>query len=542
MPRARLSPARLTLLLSAVLTAAIYLPRLAAPLMWDDQPYLVLTSAYDRPIPARLYFSPAYFPLTGELTWRPLSTAAFAAAVAAVGKDPFALRLLVLTLHALVAVLLAALALSFGLGEEAALTAAALFVVHPVHLETLMTVTFAKELLAALGVLGLLVAHRARRPFLGAAVLLAAALAKESGAVGLPLALAHDFLVGGKKELKARARDHALYALALAAHLLPRFGPLKGPGGEANLSALLPASWRLGFAARGFATSLGLFVVPAGLRIEWFALPESAGRAALWILAALAALAAFAVGISRARRREPALAFFLLWPLPFQFLVSNFFPTGVLSTRLLAERWLYLPGLGLAAAAGLALKRRPNAARALIVFWAALGLWRAADWSSEVRLWRSLVAVYPWSAKAVEGLGEALYRAKDYAAAESAFVAGKNLRDSRSDLVLASYAAIAPPGTIGWDSAPLERWLGLCRLKRGDAARAREDFERALALRPGDGFTVRVLAYLAAERGDWTDAKRRVDEGLALSPDDAFLRRLAPCVAARKLSFRANFD
>ncbi len=534
---------RATAALALLLAAAAYIPRLDAPLMWDDRPFLVNVAAFDRAISPATYVSPAYFGLTGELTWRPLATLSYALGVRAFGRRPLPLRLAMFALHLLNCVLLALLVAAAGLGADVGLAAGALFLVHAAHVETLMCVTFNKEILATLGIFMMLLAHQRRRPGLAAAGLALAVLPKETGILGLALAPLHDFLTAGLSGLKSRWKDHALYAAVAGIYLSLRFGPLKGPGGEANLSAALPWTERLYHAAHGFAASVRVLFFPWRLRIDYFALPASSPlEAGLWPAAAAAILVLAFVLVRRSREKEPALAFFLLWPLPSLFLTSNAFPTAVLSLRLLAERWLYLPAAGLTAAVAYALRRRPRALNALVIFWGALCLIRVQDWTSETRLWRSLVDVYPWSAKANEGLGEALFRADRVPEAEAALRKGFALRKSHEDLVLAHYVPLAPPGTIGWDSAPLERELGLCRLRRGDDREAAAFMEKAAELQPQDVFSRRVLAYLSARRGDFGSARAWLDQGLKLDGADAFLLRLKPDVDRRRLTFRARFD
>ncbi len=534
---------RATLALALLLASAAYLPRLGAPLMWDDRPFLIDVAAFDRAIPPAAYFSPAYFGLSGELTWRPLATLSYALGVRAFGRRPPPLRLVLFALHLLNCALLALLVAAVGLGADVGLAAGALFLVHAVHVETLMCVTFNEEILATLGILAMLLAHQRRRPGLAAAGLAFAVLAKETGMIGLALAPLHDFLAAGFRGLKSRWKDHALYAAVSGIYLSLRFGPLKGPGGEANLSAALPWTERLSDAAHGFAASVRVLLCPWRLRIEYFALPASSPiEAGLWLAAAAAILALVFALVRRSREKEPALAFFLLWPLPGLFLTSNVFPTAVLSLRLMAERWLYLPCAGVAAAAAYALRRRPLALSALVIVWGTLCLIRVRDWSSETRLWRSLVDVYPWSAKAHEGLGEALFRAGRVPEAETSFRKGLALRENREDPVLAHYVPLAPPGTIGWDSAPLQRELGLCRLRLGDGRGAAGFLTKAAALQPGDVFSRRALAYIFARRGDFVSARMWLEQGLKLDGTDAFLLRLKPDVDRRRLTFRARFD
>ena len=534
---------RRTVLLALAIAALVYLPRLGAPLMWDDRPYLINVSDFDRPISLRRYVSSDYFKFTGELTWRPMATFSYAAAIRAFGRNPLILRLTMFSVHALNCVLLALLIATTGLGLETAVAAACFFLIQPVHIETLMTVTFNKEILSTLGILLMLLAHRKRLPILAAAGLAFAALTKESGMLGLVLTPLSDYFDGGVQEIRRRGKNHALYAVVGLVYLSIRFGPMKGPGGEANLSAALPWTERLYHAAHGFVWSIMTVFAPVNLRIDYFALPApSPLEYASWLTAAAGLLALFLFLAARFRRKEPLLAFFLLWPLPVLFLTSNILPTAVLSLRLMAERWLYLPAIGVVTAVAWFLRGRPARLRLLLVFWGLLGLIRIQDWTDESRLWRSLVRIYPGSAKTVEGEGEALFRAGRTEEAKAAFEKGLSLRENREDRVLAHYVPLAPPGTIGWDSAPLQRWLGLCALRLGDERKAADYFRKSAELQPSDVFTDRVLAYLAARGGDFKGARSWLDLGLAKSPTDNFLLRLKPDVEKKSLSFEARFD
>jgi protein O-mannosyl-transferase len=538
-----LKSSRAAAALALLLAAFIYLPRLGAPLMWDDRPFIINVPAFERPLPLATYFSPKYFPLTGELTWRPLSTLSYALSVRVFGPRPLPMRLTMFALHLLNCALLALLAASAGLGANVGLAAGALFLIHPANIETLMCVTFNKEILATLGILLMLLAHQRRRPWLAAAAFTFAVLPKETGILGIFFALAYDALTGGQRELERRWREHASYGVVAAVYLYLRFGPLRGPGGEANLSALLPWSERLYYAARGFASSVRVLFIPLRLRIEYFALPStSAIDNVFWLSLSAAILALVFFLVRLTRKKEPALAFFLLWPLPVLFLTSNFLPMAVLSLRLMAERWLYLPAAGFSVAVAYALRKRPRALYILLFFWGALGLVRIQDWRSESKLWQSLVDIYPWSAKANEGLGEALFRAGHVPEAEAAYRKGLALRESHEDLVLAHYVPSAPPGTISWESAPLYRELALCRLHLDDDRGAENYFMKAAALQPGDVFSRRALAYLFARSGDFASARAWLEQGLAVDARDGFLLRLKPDVENRRVTFRAKFD
>ena len=213
----------------------------------------------------------------------------------------------------------------------------------------------------------------------------------------------------------------------------------------------------------------------------------------------------------------------------------------VFNTRLFAERWLYLPLLGGAAVLGTAFARRPKLGAAVLIFWAACGAARAGDWSSETRLWTSLLDVYPWCAKAEEGLGEARFRQKDYPGALEAFRRALFLREHREDLVLAAYAPLSQGNYVRWESPTLFRWLGHTEAALGDLPAADDDFSRAQALDPADGFTYRIMSYSWARAGDFSKAKKWLTLGLQAHPDDPFLLRLKADAGRRRLTFRAEF-
>lgn len=522
-------------LLAAGLCAAVYLPRLGAPLIWDDRGVIAENQGLDRPIAPWAYFTQEYFKFSGERSWRPLATLSYHAGVLAFGRSPRALRAFGLLLHGLVAWLLAACMAALGLAA-AAPWGAALFLIHAVHTETLLCVAFNEELLCALGLSAMLLAHRRGRTHWALAAFACAMLAKETGALGLPLMLLHDAAFDGSS--RGSWRSHALYAAAAAGYLYMRFVALPGPAGAAFA---LPAWERLYYAAAGLGTSARLFAVPIGLRIEHFAVPPVSALERLTSALGLLAAAAWTWLLRRAWRRERALAFLLAWPIPFWLLTSSFFPLSLLNMRWAAERWLYIPSFGIAAALGVFFSRRPRWGAALLALWAGCGWARALDWRSEVSLWESLARAYPWSAKAAEGIGEACFREGRYPEALSSFKRAAALRRTRQDKVLARYAGLSDGAFVRWESPSLERWLGRTWAAQGDLAQAAGAFNEAVRLDPGDPYPYRIMAYRLAENGDFGAARRWLERGLLAVPGDGFLSRLQPDIRRRRLRLRLSF-
>ena len=538
-------PPRL-LLLAALLAAAVYLPRLCAPLVWDDLIVIVQNPKLLAPVPWRAYVSSAYFQFSGNDTWRPLGTLTTRAVARVAGASPGGNRLPWVLLHLATGLLLAALAASIGLAPETAAWAGALFLLHPAHVETLMCASFNEDVLVGAALCAMLLAHRNRRRGLAAAFYACAMLSKESGVLGLPLVMLMDLLAPAEPQRpRPGARRYAFYVVAAAAYLYLRFGPLAGPQAEHGLAAGIGWGDRIPFAAKAWLTDLRIFALPLRPQLEYFALPATSRlEAAACLAAASAALACFCLAAWRLRApgasRSRQALFFLLWPLPFLALTSPLVPANILNLRLTAERYLYLPCLGAAAALAWALRRRPAVLTAVLLAWAGLAASRAADWSQEAKLWSSLASIYPWSAKAQEGLGEAFLRESRYPEAAAAFRAALDLRAQRRDLVLAHYVPLTRE--LSWESPGAHRGLALADLRLGRLDEAEAEFRRAADVAPtAEAFSLRALAYLQAARGRFAQARRTAEEGLAREPGDEMLEKIKKDAEKGRLSFRANF-
>lgn len=259
----------------------------------------------------------------------------------------------------------------FGLALEllptaGAWIAAALFAVHPVHVEAVGNVVGQAELTTALVVcLGVWLYLRVRRrPELTArdsvallVLLTIAALCKENGVILLPLlAAAEVTVVQDPRPIGTRARAllpaYLLLVLGALLLLLARRAALGTTVGEYPTLVL----GDLGFRDRCL-TMLGivpewvrLFLWPAHLRADYgpaefvatgrFAGPQALGLA-LVLLTVTTALVTC--------RRRPGLAFGLGWVVLSLLPVSNILvATGIL----LAERTLLLPSIGVMLAAG----------------------------------------------------------------------------------------------------------------------------------------------------------------------------------------------
>ena len=396
MSLARLLPVLLVALAAVVAMA----PALGGRFIYDDQYYLI-----DNPA-VRGESSPWTTPLGSpqQALWRPLTVATFAwqwQGPEAAGP----LRVVNVALHALTAVLLLLLARRLGLPGEAAVLAALLFAVHPVHAEAVAWVSGRAELLAAALVTGSWLAWL--RPGRGAAIACAALfgaalLSKENALVAPLLFAAGDVLI--LRRPVARGRLAVLAGVAAAAWIarlaiLPQALPAGAPFGD------VPLGGRLAVAANILGEALRRCVLPGGPRV-FHPKDEFLGlQAAPWlVLAAAAAVVALCW-----RRQRAAAGALLLVPLAL-LTVLNLVPIGAT----FADRFLYLPSAFACLAAGAllaALARREQArgaGRGLSVLLAgaalALALPACRDatrvFSSDLSLWAHEAAVAPGVAHA----------------------------------------------------------------------------------------------------------------------------------------------
>ena len=369
--------------------------------------------------------------------YRPLTTASYLLnyAVFGNGTHPAGYHWVNLALHDVNVSLVYLLGLLVLGAPAPALALAALWGVHPLLAESVTNVVGRADLLAAFGVLaGLLCyiksgAALGRRKLLWLAAMVAAqavGIFSKENAVVLPgIIFLYDLTWRERAASRERALAYAALVPPLAAffylrvrfpmHILARFGdnPLMSAGfWTARLTAL-----------KVIGKYLWLFVWPAHLSADYSynAVPLFGWQPADWedaqaLIAVAVCLGAAVLAVRWHRARKPLfffLAFFFVALAPTSNLV-------VLIGSIMAERFVYLPSIGLAGcvvAAVCALGLNASRQR-LRTAWIALGILcltfaartyaRNSDWLDDLSLWTSGVDVCPASAKAHYNLGHAL--------------------------------------------------------------------------------------------------------------------------------------
>ena len=350
----------------------------------------------------RLWTHTYWPPSMGAALYRPLTTSAFTLEWWAGQGLPWVFHATNIGLYVLACLLVYDLA-SRLLTPRAAWLAAALFAVHPVHVEAVANVVGQSELWAACGVVAAVALYiRWRRaavgamlglapsdaprsdppsrhhvpieswntsavgsPWRGALVIglvLAACLAKEHAVVAPGLLLAAELLVvNDPRPWAVRIRALRPYALALVAGVLGYVvvrahvvGAFTGDRPNVVFEHLAPAARR--WTMLGVSSEwVRLLVWPSRLAIEYapreITLYDHFTVALFPPAALLVAVGALTV---LSVRRWPAGAFALIWMAVTMLLISNLLlPTGVI----LAERTLFLPSVGIVLLVGAAVDR-----------------------------------------------------------------------------------------------------------------------------------------------------------------------------------------
>ncbi len=474
--------------------------------------------------------------------YRPLFGAAYSLVARVFGVRPEAFHSASVLLHLGVSLLLALSArrlfqdpgkdaTTISYAANAALGAGLLFAVHPAHAEAVAWVGGQADVLAALFVLLATLSYLAqiRNPkstihnALGPLAYLLACLSKETG-TALILVLAAVEISGWRKEgspgtaLRRSLARLAPYAAVLAVYLALRVHALGGLAPRHyGVTTSLGAS--LAFSGALLVRYLGFLLVPFPPRVlATLPAPPLLSPLALAGLAmgGLAILGmAIAAWSGRARREIVLpLAFLLAFLLPA--LASN-----SIGGANFAERYLYLPSVGLAWLAGLAWSRivqflpsqavrRGVTATVLI----GLGAAGAAAWDrsnlyrDDFALFQEVVRTNPRNEIARNNLGMALYGQGRLDEAE---------REYRESLRLR-------PGSL----APMSN-LAILRERRGDQAGAEKLFQDVQRLSPTHAVSAVHLARFRLQEGDRTGAARILDSFFATGGEsyDALLERAA---------------
>jgi hypothetical protein len=519
----------------ASLSAAASFPVVLNDMIQDDIPVIVRNPAVHQLSGLLAHFQQPYWPKPfSPYLYRPLSSVLFTLEWVIGHGRPWFFHGVSVLLYA--AVCLAVLALCRRvLPPNAAVAAAAIFAVHPLHVESVAGAVNQAELAAALCAVVAVCGYldwramggepQAKVLALFAGAYAASCLFKESGIV-LPglLAVAELTVVRDPRPLRDRFR-----------HLWPLIATLAVVGaGFILLRTLILSSVAGTFAAEVFRdltpgqralTMLGvvpewarLFIWPAHLQVDYS--PQEIVAATGWgwaqtvgmlILAPTAILAFIGVG-----RRWVAI-FGVLWVAVAIFPVSNLLvPTGIA----LAERTLFLPSVGVALVAGAvvaamaarvshgrpAMRIAAVGALAVIVLAGAVrSALRHRDWHDTLTFWYRAVEDAPQSYRARAALGGVMFTIRQKGTGE------RLLREA---------IRLYPDGVLTYQIlGDRYRLAGFC-------APAEDVYHRALQLSPEAADTRASLIACLLHDGRYAEARDVAAAGIAENTWPSMFREL----------------
>lgn len=501
------------LLVALVLTA--YIPALRAGFIWDDDRYVTANPALRdlhglAALWTRLDVAPQFYPLLHTALW--MEHALF-------GLAPRGYHVVSVLFHAGSAILL--WRILELLEVPGAWLAAAVFGVHPVHVESVAWISEQKNTLSGLFYLASALAflawteegHRGRLGPIAAAALFLAALLSKTVTSTLPLALGivlwwkHGRI--GKRELAWLA---PMLAAGSALGALTRHLEMTQVGAAGR-------DWALTFAERGALAGrivwfyLGKLVWPNPLIFIYprWALDASprAWIGTIAVVALAAALWAFRGQIGRGPIAGlaffvvtliPALGFFDVYPMRYSFVADHFQYLASIGPIALLSAGAVLGAARLAARRAWARRAAPALAAVVVLALGGRTLARCPAYADQETLWRCTLAANDGAWIAHNDLAILL--------AEQ----GKNDEAaSHFERVL----ALRPEHTGALAN------LGYLQELMGQDGEAAETLARAAAARPGDADARVHLARVLLRLGRRGEAIPPLEEALRLRPSDA---------------------
>jgi len=469
-------------------------PFLGGPFIYDDFA-IIAGNPHLRDI-GRIgqFFTPHYWNAVHVGTrgvFRPLREVVFTLIAHVFGPQPLAFHAVSFGLHMLVCLLVYALGRRVLRDNLAAFLGAALFAVHPVHLEAVLWAKNLAEVMAAAFVLGAFLlylralradtssASRAGWGVAATALYAAALLCKESGLglAGVLLLYALSRPRAERRRALALAAPVVLLGLAYVAFQFAA-SDLVTAAVEGQRADPDEALWlRPALVGKTYAFYLIVLLLPVQLCAQYhFTFPISylGGEALPWLLV----LAAVLAGAALAFRKWPRAAWLLAWPFVFLGPVSNVIP---FKGRPVGDQRLYVPSIGFCLLAGVAAAaawRLSRAWRERRIVRTALGgafgcllllaLARGPVWTDTNRFWFDLFRKSYLQSQANHFL------AKAYLSAGLPLAA----------LVHADYCIQGAQGRLMPMHVEAMVLLGEANAALGEPLEAKRQFLRALDLRP----------------------------------------------------------
>jgi protein O-mannosyl-transferase len=500
--------------------AFLYAPSLENGFTYDD-PSIVndASDLLSNPRLAARLFSPDYFRLSGESTFRPIVTLTYMVDWQIGGGKAWAFHLHSVLWHLLTVGCLIVLLPRLGAGPFAQFAVAAIYGVHPALTEAVDAIAFREDVLVvAFGLLGLLTMTGswpravAVRIVVGTLFFAAALLSKESGLVFvvlLPLthwAIARHATPADSWHASRHVLQYVSLSLCVLAYLVVRFWFL--PASESygvRVSESLAYSVATGIVAVGYY--LLLFIYPHPLCADYRGVVAYVASVIDWRIWASLAVIGGVTGLVWWQRRTRPLAFWgWAWFLMSLAPVSNIIPIPTF----MAERFLYMPYVGLVVFAVTLLVRLvalPSrtlmmATIVLLCMFSGLTWTRQRAWASNEVLWQTTLEDHPSAHGALHGYGSALIESGRYIEA------------------ITYLKRVLEASDIGADRrAVVARELGFAHISLGQVREGITSFEDSLAAAP-TSMAHQNLAVVLLRLDRLGEAEQHMRAAIQLQPDE----------------------
>jgi tetratricopeptide (TPR) repeat protein len=539
------------------LACAVYANTLANGFVTDDNLQVLknpLITDFHK-IPAILSGSVMGFMGKTNNFYRPVHLLVYLLLYSVAGFNPAVYHGAMVLLHALSTMLVYFLVRRMVQPAAAAVAAAAVFAVHPIHTEVVNWVAAVPDALLTPIVIcafWLFLVHgtapRGMQIAAHAGLYLLAMFTKEPGVMLLPLYLGYEWICLGRRPRDLR-KNAPLYAAMLAAvcvYLACRVAALGALAPvQQQFHRLTPVQFLLSVVVY-VAQYFGKLLLPASL--QYYYEFEPVRGITLPLVASLAALTGLGILAFRWSRRDtgesapprPAalVAFGIFWIAVTLAPALNL--TGV-GRSVFGERYLYLPSVGYAWIAGMAWHWWEQRAR--LAAWIAGGLIlavfaaqvaaRNTDWHDNTTLLERSIRQTP-SGPELHGdlaLEYAQQGDRDRAIAEARTAVALAPREAVMRLNLGNLLLSGNPGEAvpvfqevirqQPGSADAHHGLGLAWKATGNIPEATAEFERALAIQPNHSWAMLVLSGIYRDRGRTREAIDLCLRAAAARPRDS---------------------
>jgi tetratricopeptide (TPR) repeat protein len=539
---------RAAFILSVVIVAICYLNSLPNDFVFDDAPLVGSNPAIRSVTPIRFLKSPYWTQQQYEGIYRPFTIFSLSVDYALWQRWTPGFRLTNLAVHAINGFLLFLLCTSLIGPGVIPVAAMLIYLVHPVHTEAVTSIVGRSDLFSACFFMAAWLLFQRGRIVFAAASFFLALLSKEN-AIVLPAILLLECWLNYERDPDERRKSalRVIVFLPVAlAYLALRFsvlGALGIPVSAQYLAGRLTTFPRLLTAGRVFIKYLVLIFFPVNLAGDYDFNAIPIARLSDWdAWLGLLAIAGIAIAAFCYRRRNWAVTFGVFFAFIAFGPASNWLvPISVL----MAERFLYLPLIGLSIAFAVAFRAiNEERHRRLIgigVLLAAIVLCNSHDYirRNDFTFFANMVRVVPNSAKARLGYGYALVRAGRNEDAATQLEAGLRIIPDYPELLttLAMTRMRANSCSQAWPllnraiqvdpgHADTRRRMGDCYYKEGKPQEAEAMYHQAINSIPyPDAMLYFMWGRTLEDTGQIQSAVAAYQRASLIDPDNLFIKQ-----------------